>query len=59
MASHCKNIRREKPTQVSSNRFEVLKVRVIQRVEECGKEVAKDRKEILREERAKKGVKVR
>jgi len=41
---------------VSSNRFEVLKVRVIQRGEESSKKVAKNRKEILREEKAKRGV---
>ena len=56
MASNCRNMRREEPTQVSSNRFKVLKVRVIQRGEESGKEVAKDKKEILREEKAKRGV---
>jgi len=44
---------------VSSNRFEVLKVRVMQRGEGSGKEVAKDRKEILREERVKRGVEMR
>jgi len=49
----------EKPTQVFSNRFEVLKVRVMQRGEGSSKEVVKDRKEILREERAKRGVEVR
>ena len=42
-----------------SNRFEVLKVRVMQKGEGSGKEVAKDRKEILREERVKRGVEVR
>jgi len=41
---------------VSSNRFEVLKVRVMQRGEGSSKEVAKDKKEILREERAKRGI---
>jgi len=44
---------------VPSNRFEVLKVRVMQKGEGSGKEVAKDRKEILREERVKRGVEVR
>ena len=44
---------------MSSNRFEVLKVRVMQRGEGSGKEVAKDRKEILREERVKRGVEMR
>ena len=38
-----------------SNRFEVLRSRVMQRGEESGSE---DRKIILREERAKKEVKV-
>ena len=33
-----------------------MKVRVMQKGEGSGKEVAKDRKEILREERVKKGV---
>jgi len=44
---------------VFSNRFEVLKVRVMQRGEGSGKEVAKDRKEILREERAKREIEMR
>ena len=44
---------------MSSNRFEVLKVRVMQRGEGNGKEIAKDRKEILREERVKRGIEVR
>ena len=56
IASHCRNRGGEKPVQVSSNRFEVLKVRVMQRGEGSGKEVEKDRKEILREEKAKRGV---
>ena len=59
MASHCQNVGIEEPTQVSSNRFEVLKVRVMQREKENGKEVAKDRRDILREEKAKRGVEVR
>jgi len=56
---HCKNVREEKLIQVFSNRFEVLKVRVIQRGKGSSKKVAKDRKEILKEERAKRGVEVR
>ena len=56
MTNHCRNMGGEKPVQVSSNRFEVLKVRVMQRGEESGKEVVKDRREILREEKAKRGV---
>jgi len=59
MASHCRNIGIEELTQVSPNRFEVLKVKVMQRGEESGKEMAKDRREILREEKTKRGVKVR
>ena len=56
MAYNCRNVRAEEPTLVPSNRFEVLKVRVMQRGEGSGKEVAKDRREILREEKAKRGV---
>ena len=36
----------------------MLKIRVIQRGEESGKEMAKDRRKILREEKAKRGVEV-
>jgi len=43
---------------VFSNRFEVLKVRIIQRGERSSKETTKDRREILREEKAKRGGKV-
>ena len=56
MASHCRNRGEEEPRPVSSNRFEVLKVRVMQKGEESGKEIIKDRREILREEKAKRGV---
>ena len=56
MASHCRNVRKEEPIQVLSNRFKVLKVRVIQRGEGSSKEEAKNRREILREEKAKRGV---
>ena len=55
MANHCRNIEKEEPALVSSNRFEVLKVRVMQRGEGSGKEMVKDRREILREEKAKRG----
>ena len=44
---------------MSSNRFEVLKVRIMQREEESSKEVIKDRREILREEKAKREIKMR
>jgi len=56
MANHCRNVGKEEPTTVSSNKFEVLKVRVMQRGEGSGKEIVKDRREILREEKAKRGV---
>ena len=56
MASHCRNRKGEELVQVSSNRFEVLKVRMMQRGEESSKEVVKVRREILREEKAKRGV---
>ena len=56
MASHCRNVREEEPTQVSSNRFEVLKARVMQRGEGSSKETTKDRREILREEKVKKEI---
>ena len=59
MASHCRNGGKRELVLVPSNRFEVLKVRVMQKGEGSSKEVAKDRREILREERAKRGVEVR
>ena len=59
MASNCRNMGKEKPMPVSSNRFEVLKVRVMQRREGSGNEVMKNRREILREEKAKRWVEER
>jgi len=60
MAHYCRNREEKKgPVQVLSNKFEVLKDRVMQRGEESGKEEVKDRKEILKEERKKKIVQVR
>ena len=59
MAYSCRNVGKKELTQVSSNRFEVLKVGVMQRGKGSSKEVAIDRKKILREERAKRGVEVR
>jgi len=41
------------------NIFEVLRDRVMQRGEGSGKEIGKERREILREERKKKIVQVR
>ena len=59
MAYNCRNVGKKEPTQVFSNRFEVLKVRVMQREEGSSKEVAKDRKEILREEKVKREIEMR
>ena len=59
MVSHCRNRGGEEPVQVSLNRFEVLKVRVMQKGEGSGKEMAKDRREILREEKVKREVEVK
>ena len=56
IASHYRNREGEEPVQVSSNRFEVLKVRMMQRGKGSGKEVVKVRREILREEKAKRRV---
>ena len=55
MARYCRNREEKKGlVQVPSNKFEVLKNRVIQRGERSGKEIEKERREILREERTKK-----
>ena len=55
MARYCRNRgEKEGPAQVPLNRFEVLRDRVMQRGEGSGKEVVKERREILREERKKK-----
>ena len=59
IAYHCKNVKEERSVQMPSNKFEVLRSRVIQRGEGSGREVVKDRREILREERARREVKVR
>ena len=56
---HCRNGEKERFVQMISNKFEVLKSRVMQKGEESRGEVKKDRKEILREERAKREVEVR
>ncbi len=44
IAYNCRNVRAEEPTLVPSNKFEVLKVRVMQR----GKEVVKKQQKIER-----------
>ena len=59
MAYSCRNMEEKGPTQMSLNKFEMLKDKVMHREEGGGGEVRKDRKEILKEERAKKVVKVR
>ena len=59
MASYCRNIGAKKPVPVSSNKFEVLKIRVMQRGEGSSKEVAKDRRKILREKKVKREVEIR
>ena len=56
IAHHCRNVGEEGLVQTPLNRFEVLKDRVMQKGEESGREVVKDRKEILMEERTKRGV---
>ena len=56
IANHCRNVGVEEPVLVFSNRFEVLKVRVMQKGEGSSKEIVRDRRKILREEKAKKGV---
>ena len=58
IAYHCRNVEEEGLVQVLLNKFEVLRNRVMQRGEGSGSEVRKDRKVILREERAKRVVKV-
>ena len=55
MAHYCRNREEKKgSTQMPLNKFEVLRDRVMQRGERSGKEVGKDRKEILKEERVKR-----
>ena len=59
IACNCRNVGEEGLIQVPLNRFEVLKDRVVQRGKGSDREVVKDRKEILREEKAKRGVEVK
>jgi len=59
IAHHCRNVGEEGLAQVPLNKFEMLKDRVMQRKEGSKRKVVKDRREILREERAKRGVDVR
>ena len=53
---HCKNEEEERLVLMPSNRFEVLENRVIQREKESKNKTGKDRRMILRKERAKKKV---
>ena len=59
VACYCRNVRKEGLALVLSNKFEVLKDRVMQKGEGSGKEIVKNTKEILREEKEKRGVEVR
>ena len=56
---YCRNVGEEGLAQISLNKSEVLKDRVMQKGEKRGREAVKDRREILREERARRGVEVR
>jgi len=54
MAFYCRNREEKKgPAQVSLNKFEVLKDRVMEKGEGSGRKIVKDRREILKEERVK------
>jgi len=50
---HCRNVKVERLVQVLSNLFEVLRDKVMQRGEESGSEVGKDRKMNLRKEKGR------
>ena len=54
----CYCIEKEGSVQMPSNRFEVLKNKVMQRGEGSESEVGKDKKMILREEKAKRRIEV-
>ena len=59
MAHYCRNRGEEKRgSLMPQNKYEVLKDRVMQRGEGSGKEVGKNRREILKEEREKKEKKI-
>ena len=59
MAYSCRKMEEKGLVQAFLNKFEVLKDKVVQRGEEGGGEVRKDRKEIWKEEGSKRGVEVR
>ena len=55
MARYCRNRGEEKRgSLVPQNKFEVLRNRVMQKGEESGREIGKDHREILREEKERK-----
>ena len=55
MARYCRNRGEEKRgSSMPQNKFEVLKDRVMQKGEGSGREIVKDRRKILKEEKAKK-----
>ena len=55
MARYCRNRGEEKRgSLMPQNKFEVLKDRVMQKGEGSGREIVKDRRKILKEEKAKK-----
>ena len=59
MAYSCRNVEEKELAQILSNKFKVLRSKIIKKGEGEKREVKKDRKEILREERAKMKVKVK
>jgi len=58
IAYHCRNKEEEELVQMPSNRFEMLRSRVMQKGEGSGREAVKDRKKILREEKAKREIEI-
>jgi len=59
MARYYRNREEKKGSiQMPLNKFKVLRDRVMQREEGSGKEIGKDHREILREERKKKIIQV-
>ena len=59
MAYSCRNVEEKGLAQILSNKFKVLRSRIMKKGEGEKREVKKDRKEILRKERAKMKVKMR
>ena len=60
MAHYCRNREEDKGlVQVPKNRFEVLRDRVMERGERSGKEIIKERREILKKDKVKKEKKMK